>query len=138
MREALKPYFGNTLKFKAKVDTFQRDKLKRRSSRLPVVRLLDVVLLEQHATIRKTTTHIPEQAVADHIWIEAGKWTKKINMGDTVVFTARVSSYSKQNRRGDTVETDFGLFRPKYIHHQKGKKNAKATQKGSSGQTHPM
>lgn len=124
MRDLLKPYFGNTLKFRGKVDGFQRDKLKRRSSRFAVVRLTNVTLLEQTATIRKTPTQIAEQVISDHIWIETGKWTKTLNRGDTVIFTARVSSYSKQNQRGDIVETDFGLFRPKYIEHQKGKKNA--------------
>ena len=122
MRDLLKPYFGHTLKFRGKIEAFQRDKLKRRSSRFAVVRLTNVTLLEQTATIRKTPTQITQQVIADHIWIETGKWTKRLNVGDTVVFTARVSSYSKQNRRGDIVETDFGLFRPKYIQHKKGKK----------------
>ena len=138
MREALKPYFGNTLKFKGKIEAFQRDKLKRRSSHFAVIRLTDVTILEQTATIHKTPTHIAEQVIADHIWIESGKWAKQLNTGDTVVFTARVSSYSKQNRRGDIVQTDFGLFKPKYIHHQKGKKNAKATQANTSGTTDTM
>lgn len=122
MREVLKPYFGNTLKFRGKVEAFQRDKLNRRSSHFAVIRLTNVTILEQTANIRKTPTHIAEQVIADHIWIESGKWAKKLNTGDTVVFTARVSSYSKQNWRGDIVETDFGLFRPKYIEHKKRRK----------------
>ena len=122
MREVLKPYFGKTLKFRGKIEAFQRDKLKRRSSRHGIARLENVVILEQNANIRGRPTNINEQIIADHIWIEPGKWTKKLSVGDTVTFTARVSSYSRQNWRGDIIETDFGLFRPKYIEHKKGRK----------------
>ena len=50
-------------------------------------------------------------AVADHIWVKCGSWSRSLNAGDTFYFRASVHSYKKEYRRGRQriTELEYGF-----------------------------
>ena len=103
MREQLRKYYGQRLRFTATVDRFGKKKGYKG-------RTLITILLEN-------VIHSGEE-VTDHLWMTAGKWSKYLEEGDTFSFNARVMQYLKGYRWHDDdnpMEIDFRLVRPTVI-----------------------
>jgi hypothetical protein len=104
-RKDLKKYIGKRLRFTACVEKFG-EKPAYRGYPIPTILLKNIKLVDC------------EEILTDHLWFTFGKTFGRCNIGDTVEFDARVSTYEKgyKGYRDDVfdkpVYRDYRLERP--------------------------
>jgi hypothetical protein len=86
----------------------------RLTARVEVITQRIGVVLILLADIRDAATG---QILSDRLWFRAGAWSRTLQQGDHIAFTARVSEYLRWNRDCATgfpgeYSTDWRLVRP--------------------------
>lgn len=90
MRNTLKSFLGQRLRFRATVSRFGT-KSNYHGNRQPIpTLLLTHVIFEDSGEI-----------AAEHVWLVRGKWATDLCIGDEIVFDARVDEYEKGYRGYD-------------------------------------
>ena len=99
-RSQLKKYLGCKLRFIGIVSRFgEKARFRGKSIR--------TVMLKQ---IREAGQ---PNILAEHVWLELGKWAKDLEKGDVISFHARVGEYQKDHKHKlEKVEIDYQLEYP--------------------------
>ena len=109
MKERLKKYSRQRLRFVGTVSRFGSKRAPSGRTKRPTVLLLDVHL------------YSTKESVAEHVWLIGGKWSKNLRVGDVVVFQARVTRYQKGYKgvhgreEIKPIQDDYRLEKPAFV-----------------------
>ena len=102
MRRNLQTYDGRRLRFNGKVATFSKKSGYNGSP--------------QTILIKNIKLHKNQEDVADHVWLETGKWSRSLRPGDQIIFDAKVRLYQKNYRGKRNSTYDYKLVYLSLIH----------------------